>query len=384
MIDIVNNEVDTKHMKKILIVISNLEFGGAQRQIIEVANNIDLSKCELHICSLSNYVPLSTQLNANTQLHIIEKKFKFDVSVVMKLAKLIRQYDFNVIHSFLFDAEIATRLAAKLSRADIKTIGSERNANYKLKSIQKKAYRLTKNMVDHIIANSQSGADYNAAQTGVSRDKYSVIYNGVNTQRFKPTCKETSKIELGLSPSTKVIGMFASFKEQKNHPYFIQALKKVMENTSNLKVLLVGDMLHAGMHGSDIYCDEVKQQIIEANLEDHIIYLGNRNDVENIYPACDFTVLPSLFEGTPNVVLESMACGVPVIATNVSDNALIINSEQDGIIIELDDVDNFTKQLSVMLDNSILLNDLAKKARARIVSNFSSEKLAENMLAAYS
>lgn len=368
---------------KILILISNLEFGGAQRQVIELVNNMDISKCEIHVCSLSNYVPLASQLNPQINLHIINKKAKFDFSVVFKLVLLIKKYQFNIIHSYLFDAEIAARLAGRLSFSGIKIIGSERNANYTLKTIQKRAYKLTKGMVDKVIANSQSGADYNSQQTGVPSNKYDVVYNGVDTHRFKPLDAQSQKSQLGIDKNTKVIGMFASFKQQKNHPLLIRSLEKVKQEYSNFVVLLVGDMLHAGLHGSDIYCDAVKKSIQNTGLKDNVIYLGNRNDVEELYPVCDFTVLPSLYEGTPNVILESMSCGVPVIATNVSDNAKIVSNGKNGFIVDLDDEEDLTNKILFCLREPCELKELSQHARTHMVNYFSSQKLAENMQLIY-
>lgn len=368
---------------KVLIVISNLEFGGAQRQVVELVNNMDASKCEIHICSLSDYVPLAEQLADNINVHIINKKAKFDFSVVFKLILLIKKHQFDIIHSYLFDAEIAARLAGKLSFSGIKIIGSERNANYTLKAIQKHAYQLTKGMVDKVIANSQSGADYNSQQTGVPSSKYNVVYNGVDTERFKPMNAQSQKAALGIAENSKVIGMFASFKQQKNHPLLISSLKKVKQEYSNFTLLLVGDMLHAGMHGSDLYCEAVKQQIQQAGLEENVIYLGNRDDVERLYPVCDFTVLPSLYEGTPNVILESMACGIPAIATDVSDNAKIVTSGKNGFIVDLDDIDALTDKILFCLQEPFELQELSYNARTHMINEFSSKRLAENMRSIY-
>jgi len=364
---------------KVLIVISNLEFGGAQRQIVELVNNIDNDKFDIHVCSLSEYVPLSEQFIPATKLHIINKKAKFDFSVVFKLAKLIRKHKFDVIHSYLFDAEIAARLAGKLSATGIKILGSERNANYTLKPIQKRAYKLTGHMVSGIIANSQSGADYNALQTGLAPSKYHVVYNGVDTKRFQPQSKQAARAALNITENTPLIGMFASFKQQKNHPFLIAALTKLKHSHPYFKVLFVGDMLHGGLHGSDDYCADIKQQIEVAGLAEQVIYLGNCDNVEAIYPACDFTVLPSLFEGTPNVVLESMACGIPVIATRVSDNDKIIEHGASGHIVELNDVPVLASSIKQFLDDSEYLAAIAIKARQAMEDKFSSYKLAENM-----
>lgn len=372
-------------MKKIriLIVISNMEFGGAQRQIVELVNNIDTTNFEVHVCSLSNYVPLAEQFNNGTQLHIIHKKSKFDFSVVFKLIKLIKRYHFNVIHSYLFDAEIASRLAGKLSNTGIKVIGSERNANYKLKPIQKKAYLLTKNLVSKIIANSQSGADYNATQTLQPKGKYEVVYNGVDTTRFIMRDKSIIRKALGIESKVKLIGMFASFKQQKNHPFLITALEALKIKGDEFKLLLVGDTLHGGLHGSDTYTDEIKRQITNSNFSKDVIFLGNKENIEEIYPACDFTVLPSLFEGTPNVVLESMACGVPCIATNVSDNNKIIDHNKSGYIVELEDIESLSTYMHNLLNNPEQLQQFSQNARKVMVEKFSSIKLAENMCKIY-
>lgn len=364
---------------KVLIVISNLEFGGAQRQIVELANNIDKEHFELHVCSLSNYIPLAKQFVKGTTVHVINKKFKFDFSVVFKLALLIRKLHFDVIHSFLFDAEIASRLAAKLSFSAVRVIGSERNTNYTLKKIQKKAYQLTCKMVDLVVANSQSGAVFNALQTGVASDKYRVVYNGVDTFRFKPADKALARKELGIDKDTVLIGMFASFKMQKNHPVLIEALELLNKQGVNFKLLLVGEMLYAGMHGSDQYCEQLKLQIKSSKLNGNVIYLGNQDKVEDIYPACDFTVLPSLFEGTPNVVLESMACAVPVIATRVSDNEKIINHGFSGAIVEVNSVSDLSHKIKQFIEQPAYRAQLSQNARKVMEDSFSSLKLAENM-----
>lgn len=363
---------------KVLIVISNMEFGGAQRQIVELVNNIDQSKFEIHVCSLSLYAPLAELFNNHVHFHIVNKQAKFDFSVVFKLAKLIKKYKFNVVHSFLFDAEIATRLAAKLSKINIKIIGSERNTNYTLKPIQKFAYNLTKNFVDIIIANSESGAKHNAMLTKQPKQKYHVIYNGVDTNRFSPKNKHEIRSKLGIEANCKLIGMFASFKEQKNHPFLIEALNEVKKQGRDFKLLLVGDTLYGGMHGSADYSSKIKLQIESSNFAKDTIFLGNRDDIEDIYPACDFTILPSLFEGTPNVLLESMSCGVPVIATRISDNDKIIKDGFSGGIVELNDIKELSEKIKLFLEKEDELKKMSINSRKIMEDRFSSIKLAEN------
>ena len=362
---------------KVLIVISNMEFGGAQRQVVELVNNIDLNKFEIHVCSLSEYIPLANKLNKNINFHIVNKKKKFDFSVILKLRSILKTHQLDIIHSYLFDDEIASRLAAFFSFSKVKVIGSERNTNYHLQIHQKIAIAITKHIVNLIIANSTSGAEFNAKLSKLKKEKYRVIYNGVDTEKFAPEDRNKAKESLKIPIDHKVIGMFASFKEQKNHPLLLSAFSEILQNNPKTILLLVGDRLYGGMHGSDDFNEKIHQLIQSLNIQKNCLLLGNRSDVEYLYPACDFTVLPSLYEGTPNVILESMACGSPVIATNVSDNSKIIINDRNGIIFESKNKEQLKTAICQLL-NSKKIQSMEADARETVLCYFSSEALALN------
>ena len=100
------------------------------------------------------------------------------------------------------------------------------------------------------------------------------------------------------------------------------------------------------MHGSDAYKVRMDALVDELGIRNRCIFLGNRDDVHRLYPACDVTVLPSLFEGTPNVALESMACGIPVVATDVSDNAVVVPNDVAGFIVPSGDEERLATCIS--------------------------------------
>lgn len=367
---------------KVVIVISNLEFGGAQRQVVEMVNAADAARAEFHICSLSPYVPLADSLRERERrLHVVPKRFKFDVSVVWRLAALLRRLEADVVHGYLFDAEIAAFLAGRLAGTPV-IVGSERNTDYTLKRRQLWTYRLTRGCADVIIANSGAGADFNSRTLGIPRDRYRVIHNGVNLKRFRPAEGRAVRAELGLGDGP-VVGLFASFKAQKNHPLFFEAARRVLAKFPSARFLLVGAELYLGMHGSDDYRRRMDQLVDELGLREHCRFLGNRPDVERLYPACDLTVLPSLFEGTPNVLLESMACGVPVVATDVSDNGHVVPDGRAGFLTPLDDPDAFAEPIVRLLEDYDLRRRMGARARAWVESEFSVERLASRTVAVY-
>jgi glycosyltransferase involved in cell wall biosynthesis len=368
---------------RVLLVISNLEYGGAQRQIVELANAADPRRMDVQVCSLSDYVPLGVELNdAQRRLHVVDKRFKFDVSVVPRLAALIRRLRADVVQSYLFDAEIAVRLAGRAVGAAL-VVGSERNTDYTLKRRQLIAYRLTRPLVDLIIANSNAGAAFNRRVLGQPASKYRVVHNGVNTTRFHPGDGAEARAEFGIAPNEAVVGMFASFKAQKNHPLLFAAARRVIARVPHARFLFVGDQLWAGLHGSDAYKVRMQAMVDELGIRDRCVFAGNRDDVDRLYRACDVTVLPSLFEGTPNVALESLASGVPVIATAVSDNERIIPDRQVGFIVPVGGDDVLAERLCELITNPELRTTLSVAARAWVEENFSPAALAAKTEAAF-
>ena len=360
---------------RVLLVISNLEYGGAQRQVVELCNNVDHERFDVHVCSLSDYVPLGVDIrNASTRLHVIEKRGKFDVTVVPRLARLLKALDIDIVHSYLFDAEIAGRLAGRMA-GTAAIVGSERNADYVLKRRQLAAYRLTKRCVDLIVANSQAGADFNSRMLGYDASMYRVVHNGVDVNRFVPADGNRVRKALGIDEEEPVVGMFASFKRQKNHPMFFAAARRVLDRLPTARFVLVGDMLYGGMHGSDEYTGRMHRLVDELGIRNKCLLLGNRQDVAELYTACDVTVLPSLFEGTPNVLLESMACQVPVVVTDVSDNARIVRDAETGFLVRLGDDERLADRLLHLLTEDNVRRAMGRAGREWVTAEFSTRAL---------
>lgn len=368
----------------VVIVVSNMEYGGAQRQIVELANHIDEEQFELHVCSLSEYVPLADLMRRRDErLHVITKSHKYDVSVIPRLARLLRSLQADIVHGYLFDAEIATRLAGRLAGTRL-IANCERNTNYTFKRIHRIAYRLTRPLVNLYVANSTAGATFNQKELGNKASIYYTVHNGVDTERFKPRDRRDAQSALGIDEGLFVVGMFGSFKEQKNHKLLFEAARRLIDQRPDTRLLLVGDELAGGMHGSTEYKQEMLELSRRLDLERFCIFVGNRRDVEKLYPACDVTALPSLFEGTPNVALESMACGVPVVATNVSDNAYVIRDGETGFVVPLGDVEAFASPLCEMAEDDSLCKNLGRNARRWMESEFSCERLARKTEDVYS
>lgn len=364
---------------RVMLLISNLEFGGAQRQVVELANRLDPARFEAHVASLSDYLPLADGLRC--PVHVVQKGFKYDLTVVPRLARLLRRLRVDLVQSYLFDADIAARLAGRWAGAAV--VGAERNTDYELKPQQRAAYRMTHRLVDLIIANSRAGAAFNQRLLGYDASFYRVVHNGVDVDRFRPGDGGAVRDALGVAADERLVGMFASFKEQKNHPLAFEAARRVLEAFPRARFLFVGDMLWAGLHGSGAYKERMERMVDELGIRGRCLFAGNRGDVEGLYRACDVTLLPSLFEGTPNVVLESLASGVPVVATDVADNRLIVPDGEAGFVVSLGDADRLAGRLLELLRDDAKRERFGVAAREWAVREFATEVLARKTGAIY-
>jgi len=370
----------------VLLLISGLTYGGAERQLVELANNLDKTRFVPIVCSLSSYNPLAQLLDV--EFEVISKRTKYDLGVVSKVRALIRRKNISIVQSFLYDANIVARLCRGFGASPC-IISTERNSDYEVPSHKRFFERITRLGMSLMMANSFAGKDHCIEYNGIANERIVVIHNGVDSSRFCPSSKAgvDQRSSLGLDSKQKLIGMVGNFKEQKNHRIFVLMAKKILEFDSSVRFIIVGNVLEGDTETSTRYRDGVYSLVEEMGLAQEIQFLTGRDDMTSIYNACDVTILPSTREGTPNVVLESMACGTPVVASNVADNAYVLQDGQDGRIVDLGDeattVAGFSNAVLSLLNNSTLAEEMGCHARSRIETEFSLSRLVEKTAAVY-
>ncbi len=367
----------------VVLVIDDLGYGGAERQVVELANSMDPARFEVHVCSLSDNVPLAQELTgAGCRLHVIARKNRFDPTIVLRLAGFLRAARADIVHGYLFGTEIICRLAGRIARTPL-VIGSERNANYSIRRHHILGLRLTGRCVDAIIANSHAGAESNARVFGQPLSKYRVVHNGVDTDRFKPADSTLLREQLSISSGCPVVGAFANFKKQKNHAMLFRAFRYVLDSIPDARLLLVGERPVDSRGRLDSYRTQLDDLVEELEIGRRCLFLGHRNDVERLYPVCDITVLASLHEGTPNVLLESMACGVPVVATNVCDNAYVVREGEVGYLVSVGDEMGMAQRIKSLIGDAALRQAMGRRACSWVTAEFSTKQLAERTEAVY-
>jgi glycosyltransferase involved in cell wall biosynthesis len=306
----------------------------------------------------------------------------------------MRRLRIDLVHAFLFDAEIVARTAGRLAGVRA-VVGSERNSDYRRPRLQRVALRLTRSRVDALVANSEAGRQFVLRTQGLPAERVHVIHNGVDTERFRPGDAAAARVSFGLDAASPAVGMVASFKPQKNHLMFLEVARLVLARRPDVTFVCAGEPLRGaggalslrpgtGAH-RDVaaYHREVSRTLEQWGLRERCRQVGRVEDVERVYRACDVTVLTSHHEGTPNVVLESMACGVPVVVTAVADNAMLVPEGVAGFVVPPGDAAAMAERVLALLADEGRRRAMGEAARRHVEARFSTSAMVGRTEALY-
>jgi glycosyltransferase involved in cell wall biosynthesis len=249
-------------------------------------------------------------------------------------------------------------------------ITSRRDLGFKRKNIYKKIFAFTERNCEKCIANCNAVKDQVVQQEGLVGEKIEVIYNGLDLSQFHVHINENALIEeLVVDDGVPLVGMIADFNfEIKGHIYFLGAAKKILEKIPNAKFVLVGEGPLRPRY------EEVAR---ELRVEKNVYFLGKRTDVPAIINSLDISVLSSISEGLSNVILESMAAGKPVVATNVGGSKEMILDGITGYLVAPADSQAMANAIINLLQNPDKARAMGAAGKRLVEGNFSKKAMVE-------
>jgi glycosyltransferase involved in cell wall biosynthesis len=312
---------------RILYVISELNFGGAEKQVVELARQLAERGHEVAIYTLNRMVPREPELaGSGVKLIVDQKRAKLDLAVLWRLRRMINRWRPDIVHGFLFDGDFYSRVAALGS--GIPVLNSERNHNYRLSPTQKLAHRLTRALARGVVANSFAGKAFAQRLFALSPDHVHVVWNGLELEKLERQAETGTDYRIGFfgERHIRIACLVGWIKPQKDYHLALETAARLIAADSSWRVLCVGDELStsgAYQAGRESDTGDYKAGVLRhyerLGLSDKIKFAGPRTDVPAILRQCDVLYVTSRHEGFPNGVLEAMGLGVPVVSTEYSD-----------------------------------------------------------------
>jgi len=288
---------------------------------------------------------------------------------LFKIWQWLRGKRIDVLHTYLFGFDFFGIFPARLLKVPL-IVSSRREIALWQKGKHLLLVKLGNLFVDRIICCSKAVREWVNKKEKVALQKTCVIRNGVDLSRFQSASDSSKKAEIrkefGIPLESPLIGTVANLSVEKGYPYLIEAAGIVLREKPEARFLFVG--------GGPLL-EEMKQRAKTDPNSGKIIFTGHRSDIPDLMAAMDVFVLSSLIEGFPNVLLEAMAMGKPVVATETGGIPELIRSGTDGILVPPQNGESLAKAILSYLNNSGMAKNYGENAKNKIAREFSLERM---------
>ena len=345
-------------------LITGLGVGGAENALVRLCRGLAAMGYEQRVLVMLPPGPLAGELE-RSGIPVRSLRMRAGLPDPLGLIRLLRElraFRPDVLQTWMYHADLLGAVARPFApplRLVWNLRNSEMHDDRRLRiGALVRALTLLSGVPDAVVANAAAGqADH--ARFGYRPRRWACIPNGVDTDRFRPLPDQRAALRaaLGVAPDGPVIGMVARRHKQKDHPTFLDAARLFRQTRPDARFVLAG-------LGCEPGAEPMAGMIRARGLEGSVSLLGVRADLPRIYPAFDLACLSSAFgEGTPNVLIEALACGIPCVATDVGDSRQVVGP--CGRIVPPGDPAALAAAWG-----EVLGLDLAAAARARAVTMF--------------
>ncbi|MBN1779887.1 glycosyltransferase [bacterium] len=355
-------------MKKIriLFVVNGFSVGGGELKLLELIREITThasDRFECIVCSVGIAGPLKAEFEKlGVRIELFLKSGPYDVTQIVRVARLIREARIDIVQTTLFYADVIGTYAARLCGVHRIISWEAVTQPYALKHLW--AYRLASKWFARSVAVSRAIQKQVVLDRHVPGTKTCTIRYGVDLGKFTVRRDQALRRELGLSSKAVLIGTVARLTPQKGHEWLIRAVPEIAGAFPECHFVFIGDgPLHL----------RLEKQAAGLNVADRVHFLGFRDNVNVLLNNLDLFVLPSLYEGLPNVVLEAMACGLPVVATAVDGTPEAVIHEQTGLLVPPCEPDPLARAVISLLGNRGRMQRMGHAGRKRVEQVFSLE-----------
>lgn len=341
---------------RVLHIIDNLGIGGKERQLVELLVGLQQRNdvaCEVLV--LSENVHPSHLEKLTVTVHKFHRKQAKDPRVFARLYEIYRRFRPDIIQTWEFMCSVYA--AAFCPIYDIKFINNAiQNAPDKLPKKVKWRSRITFPLSDVILANSQAGL----AAFNINNSKTAFIHNGFDASRIAVLEDAQTVRERYQLSRPHIVGMVATLSNKKDHPTFLEAAMQILDKRDDVTFLVIGEGPNS----------EACKAMVPERYQAHIRFPGNVTPVESLVNVFTVGVLATFTEGISNTIMEYMALGKPVVASDGGGTREILIDGETGFLCKVTDVEDLSAKITALLDNPPLAKKMGAAGKKRIREDF--------------
>jgi L-malate glycosyltransferase len=345
----------TSELPSVFLMTDSFNTGGSERQFAALAKALDPARFQLQLGCIQKQGAFQDGLGDVPEFPLKGSLYNLrSMQTRLRLARYLRRNRTAIAHAFDFYTNLTLIPAARLARVPV-VIGSQRQLGDLLSQSKFRAQLAMFRWCDTVVCNSRAAAD-RLMQEGLPERKISVIGNGL-----PDSCFATATPALPRRPGVLRVGMIARMNTpSKNHCLLLDAAARLRGKFPALEFVLVGDgPLRA----------ELESEAEKLGVRGQVLFLGDRRDIPEVLASLDLSVLPSASESLSNAIIESMAAGVPVVASRVGGNPELV-TEARGMLVAPDQPQALADAIERILRDAPLRNDLGRNAKQFAQANF--------------
>lgn len=349
-------------------------IGGGEKVVSQLATGLDHNTYETVVCCIKEKGTLGENLEIKgvPVYTLCHKGQKRNFTSAFKLAKLLRKEDIVILHSHGMPALFDGAISSLLWQVPI-YLHTFHFGNYPF--LRRRRYfwgeKLCSKIPEFLVAVSNQQREKLIYYYNISPNRITTIHNGVeeNLCVGNKLIIKQKRDELKIHDGVIVIGTVGVLSKQKGIKYLLDAARVVVKSVRNVKFVIVGD---------GRLKEELERKTEDLNLQEHVLFTGYRNDINDLLLAFDVFIMSSLWEGLPLALLEAMAAGKPIVSTNVGDNSQIIDDGASGYLVPPGDSEKLADAILKIVNDKSKISTMGDVALKIYRNNFNAQKMVQN------
>jgi len=363
--------------RRVLHIIDSLHLGGAQEVVLNLAT-CGSTRFQHEVAAMHGRGIYWDRIRqAGVKVHSLSPH-KFLPFYLASILWRILSNRPDVLHCHLIPSNIIAKPMGALLRVPVvinhdHTNDTRREQSALLRGLD----RFSNRFATHIVAVSASCREFLIRRESISPQDVTLVPNAIDLTRFSPSDsgKSEARAHLGLVDTKKIVAGVGRLNPQKNFSLFLEIAAHLLSRFPDIHFLLAGDGPEDRM---------LRDKARELGIGHCVTFLGYVADSRQVYQAADVLLMPSCYEGLPMTLLESMAMGLPVVASKLDGIAEVIEDGCEGFLVPPEDTALFVERTAALLEDEALVKRIATNARAKIEAQFSVERMTSAVEEIYS